>query len=95
MCRVRQKHHELNDKNDNDELDLTDTYVPYTELTGALDLHDIAAQARRESEARKDREQNPFGDTTGIKIYPFVRTRVSWTDRVLNWLRRSLQHDDQ
>ena len=77
-----------------DELDLTDTYVPYTELTGALDLRETAAQARRESEARKDREQNPFGDTTGITVFPFVRTRVSWTSRVLSWFRRSMQHVD-
>ena len=95
MCLSRHEHDKMNDQHDSDELDLSDAYVPYTELTGALDLVETAAQARRESEAQKDREQNPFGDTTGIKIYPFVRTRVSWTDRVLSWLRRSMQHDDQ
>lgn len=95
MCKMRHEHDDMNDKNYNDELDLTDTYVPYTELTGALDLHETAAQARRESEERKDREQNPFGDTTGVKVYPFVRTRVSWTSHVFSWLRRSLQYDDQ
>jgi hypothetical protein len=95
MCLSRHEHDKMSDQQDSDELDLSDTYVPYTELTGALDLVETAAQVRRESEAQKDREQNPFGDTTGIKIYPFVRTRVSWTDRVLSWLRRSMQHDDQ
>lgn len=95
MCLSRHEHDKMNDQHDNDEFDLTDTYVPYTELTGALDLVEIAAQARRQSEAQKDTEQNPFGDTTSIKVYPFIRPRVSWTDRVLSWLRRSMQHDDQ
>ncbi len=74
----------MSDKN---ELDLTDTFVSYSELSGKLDLRETAAQTRREAEAREDKEQNSFGDTTGIKVYPFVRTGVSWTQRVLGWLR--------
>ena len=77
------------DMSDKDKLDLTDTYVSYSELTGKLDMRDTAAQTRREAEAQEDKEQNPFGDTTGIKVYPFVKTRVSWADRVLSWFRRS------
>ena len=74
---------------DKDELDLTDTYVSYSELTGKLDLREATAQTRREAEAREDKELNPFGDTTGISVYPFVKTRVSWTQRISNWFRRN------
>lgn len=74
----------MNDKN---ELDLTDTFVSYNELSGKLDLRETAAQTRREAEARADKKQNSFGATTGIKVYPFVRAGVSWTQRVLGWLR--------
>jgi hypothetical protein len=74
---------------DNETVDPTDTFVPYDELTERLDLSETAAQTRREAETRDDKERNPFGDTTGIKVYPFVRTRVSWTQRVFGWFRRS------
>ena len=75
-------------KDDKDEISLTGTYVSYSELTGKLDLRDTAAQARREAEAQEDKEQNPFADTTGIKVYPFVKTRIGWTQRVFNWFKR-------
>ena len=85
MCRSYDGHGDMSDK---DELDLTDTYVSYSELTGKLNLRDTAAETRREAEAREDKEKNPFGDTTGIKVYSFVRTRVSWAQRISNWFRR-------
>jgi hypothetical protein len=74
---------------DNDNYNPTDTFVPYHELTATLKLRETTAQTRRETEAREDKERNPFGDTTGIKIYPFVKTRVSWTQRISNWFRRN------
>ena len=72
---------------DKDELDLTDTFVSFSELTGTLDQRENAAQTRREAVAREDKEQNPLGDTTGIKIYPYVTTNVSWKQRVFSWFR--------
>ena len=75
----------MSDKN---ELDLTDTFVSYSELSGKLDLRETAAQTRREAEALEDKEQNSFGDTIRIKVYPFVRTSVSWTQRLFGWFRR-------
>jgi hypothetical protein len=78
-----------NGQGDNEAFDPTNTYVSYSELTGKLDLRDTAAQTRREAEAREDQKRNPFGDTTGIKVYPFVKTRVSWIQRVSSWFRRN------
>jgi len=80
--------------NNKDELDLTDTFISYSELSGKLDLRETATRTRREAEAREDKKQNSLADTTGIKVYPFVRTRVSWKQRVLNWFRRAMQHAD-
>jgi len=76
---------------DKDNFKPTDTFVPYDELTATLKLRETAAQTRREAEAREDKEQNSFADSTGIGVYPFVRTRVSWKQRVLGWFRRSYQ----
>ncbi len=59
---------------DNETFDLTDTFVSYNELTTTLKARSTVSQLRREAEAREDKEQNPFGDTTGIKVYPFVKT---------------------
>ncbi len=86
MCRWRRGNDDMSDK---DELDLTDTFVSYSELSGKLDLRETAAQTRREAEAREDQKRNPFGDTTGIKVYPFVKTRVSWIQRISSWFRRN------
>jgi hypothetical protein len=33
------------------------------------------------------KEVEEFGATSAIKIYKFVRTRVSWKQRVLSWFR--------
>ena len=74
---------------DNETFDPTDTFVPYHELTTTLKARSTVSQLRREMEAREDKERNPFGDTTGIKVYPFVKTRVSWTQRISNWFRRN------
>ena len=44
-------------------------------------------------EASSALEQNTdksgtFGATSGIKAQPFVKARVSWTQRVLSWFKR-------
>ncbi len=78
-----------NGQGDNETFDPTDTFVPYHELTTTLKARSTVSQLRREMEAREDKERNPFGDTTGIKVYPFVKTRVSWTQRISNWFRRN------
>ena len=78
-----------NGQGDNEAFDPTDTFISYNELTATLKLRETAAQTRREAEAREDRKRNPFGDTTGLKVYPFVKTRVSWIQRVSSWFRRN------
>jgi hypothetical protein len=78
-----------NGQGDNETFDPTDTFVPYHELTTTLKARSTVSQLRREAEAREDQERNPFGDTTGIKVYPFVKTRISWTQRISNWFRRN------
>ena len=75
-------------RDEKDDLDLADMFVPHSELTVKLDLRETAAQTRRDAEERENKERNPFEDTTGIKVYPFVKTRVSWMRRVLGWFRR-------
>jgi hypothetical protein len=74
---------------DRETVDPTDTFVPYEELTTTLKARSTISQLRREAEALEDQERNPFGDTTGIKVYPFVKTRISWTQRISNWFRRN------
>jgi hypothetical protein len=75
---------------DNDNFNPTDTFVPYDELTATLKLRETAAQTRREAQAQVvPKDPEIFGATTGVKVYSFVKTRVSWTQRISNWFRRN------
>ena len=73
---------------DRETLDPTDTFVPYNELTATLKLRDTTSQLRREAKAQESEDPEVFGATSGVKVYPFVKTRVSWTQRVWGWFRR-------
>ncbi len=73
---------------------ITDTFVPYEELTNTLNMREKLLELRREAEAREAdkreaEEAQPFQDTTGIKIYPYVKTSVTLMQRALNMLKKS------
>ena len=70
------------DENDNN--DQTDAQVSHTQITRKLDLLATQPELKRVTE-----EPEASVDTTGIKVYPFVKTRVSWKQRVLSWFRRN------
>ena len=74
---------------DNETSDPTDTFISYQKLTTKLKLRETAAQTRRETKAQVPEDPEVFGATSGAKVYPFVKTRVSWTQRVSNWFRRN------
>ena len=74
---------------DDDNFKPTDTFVPYDELTATLKLRETAAQTRREVKAQVSEGPEVFGATSGVKVYPFVKTRVSWIQRVSSWFRRN------
>ena len=74
---------------DDDNFKPTDTFVPYDELTATLKLHETAAQTRREAQAQVSKDPEIVGATTGVKVYSFVKTRVSWAQRISNWFRRN------
>ena len=65
------------------KINVTDPFVPDDESTKKFSLLDTTPQFRRETE-----EPEPFGATSGIKTYPLVKTHVSWTQRVLSWIKR-------
>ena len=66
-----------------DKINVMDTFVPNDESTNKSSLLHITPRFERETG-----EPEPFGDTSGIKAYPFVRTGVSWKQRILSWFRR-------
>jgi hypothetical protein len=70
-------------RDDKDEISLTDTFVPHGELTRKLDLLETMTQLQREAEISET-----IGATSGMKTYPFVKTHVSWSQRLLGWFRR-------
>ncbi len=74
---------------DNDNFNPTDTFVPYDELTATLKLRETAAQTRREAKAQVSEDPEVFGATSSVRVYPFVKTRVSWIQRVSSWFRRN------
>ena len=74
---------------DNDNLNPTDTFVPYDELTTTLKARNTTSQSRREAKARELEDPEAFGVTSGVRVYPFVKTRVSWIQRVSSWFRRN------
>ncbi len=37
---------------------------------------------------RKIEEGMEFGATSGIKVYKFIKTHLSWKQRVLGWFKR-------
>ncbi len=39
--------------------------------------------------ARKTEAPETFGATSGIKVYPYVKTNVSWKQRILSWFKRN------
>jgi len=78
-----------NGQSDNEIFDLTDTFVSYNELTTTLQARNTTSRVQRETEAREHEDPGTFGVTSGVKVYPFVKTRVSWIQRVSNWLRRT------
>ena len=84
---------------DKEKFGIADTFVPYEELTNTLRMREKLLQLRREAEAREAEEQEAeergaeepesFEATTGIKVYPYVKTRVSLKQRVLSKLKKS------
>ena len=70
------------DENDNN--DQTDAQVSHTQITRKLDLLATAPELKRVTE-----EPEASVDTSAIKIYPFVKTHLSWKQRVLGWFRKS------
>ena len=74
------------DKNEIDvtvALDGTDMFVPYEELSDRLKQLEEFTQRQR---AIKDPET--FGTISETNAYLFVKTPVSWMQRVLGWFRR-------
>ena len=69
---------------DGDKIEATDTCIPYDDLTSNSQLLDAISLLERESE-----DVGPFGTTSAIKIYPFVRTQRNWLQRIFGWLRRN------
>ena len=66
---------------DKDKLDITNTFVPYDNLTSRTRLlRSLSALLAREAES-PDRS----GETTVTKTTP----AVSWTRRIASWFRRS------
>ncbi len=74
---------------DNNNFKPTDTFVPYDELTTTLKARNTTSQSRREAKAREFEDPEVFGVTSGVRVYPFVKTRVSWIQRVSSWFRRN------
>ncbi len=66
---------------DTHDIELTDTFV--------FDLSRIADQVRQKTQERTAQTPEPPQDTTGIRVYPYEKTRVSWPQRVLGWFRRN------
>ncbi len=69
-------------RDDKDEISLTDTFVPHGELTRKLDMLGTISDLKREAETSET-----IGATSGMETYPFVKTRVSWSQRLLGWFR--------
>ena len=78
-----------NGQGDSDTFDLTDTFVSYNELTTTLKARNTTSRVQREVEAQEREDPETFGVTSGVKVYPFVKTRVSWIQRVSSWFRRN------
>ena len=62
---------------DRNRLDITDSFVRYDYLTSTVELIETLSRIERDIE-----ESETSGATSATK------TRVSWTQRVLGWLRR-------
>lgn len=62
---------------DKDRLDLTDSFVRYDYLTSTVELLETLSRLER------DIEDPEFFEATFA-----TKTHVSWTQRVLSWLRR-------
>ena len=79
---------------DKEKFGIADTFVPYDELTNTLNMREKLFELRREAEAREAdkreaEEAKPFQDTTGIKVYPYVKTHITLKQRALNMLKKS------
>ena len=79
---------------DKERFNIADTFVPYDELTNTLNMREKLLELRREAEAREAdkreaEEAKLFQDTTGIKVYPYVKTSVTLKQRALNILKKS------
>ena len=84
MCRSRQRHDDMDDKNKPDVTDMSDSF---DELTNRLKVGDSITLLEQETE-----EPDTAGGTTRIRSYAFART--SWTQRVLRWFGRGRRHAD-
>ena len=67
---------------DDSKTDLTDTSEPHDEISDKLKRLEAITQVTRKIE-----EGIEFGATSGIKVYEFIKTRLSWKQRVLRWFR--------
>ena len=67
---------------DENNLDLTDTSAPHDEISDKLRHFEAMSQV-----TQKIKAGIAFGATSGIKLYEFVKSRVSWKQRVLNFLK--------
>ena len=67
-----------------DKLDVTDTFVPYDQLTSRTRLlKSLAALLERDTKDTK-----PVGARPGTATNPVVKPRISWTRRVLSWFEK-------
>ena len=73
----------------NNEQGDKDTFVSYNQLTTTLEARNTTSRVQRETEAREREDPETLGVTSGIKVYPFIKTRVSWIQRVSSWFRRN------
>ena len=78
-----------NGQGDDENFEPTDTFVPYDELTTTLKARSTISQSRREAKARELEDSDVLGATSGVRVYPFVKTRISWIQRVSSWFRRN------
>ncbi len=74
----------MSDKN---KLDETDTFAPDSEPTHDDNRFEYVSRLKRK--AGTEAIDSDILQATGrMKAYPSVKTRVSWTQRVLGWFRR-------
>ena len=67
---------------DNNGLSTTDSFKSYFQFTRKRKLREASSALEQDSEAPET-----IGATSEQKTDPFVKSRVSWTRRVLSWFR--------